>query len=191
MDPFGLRPEEARARLVRIIRQESVRRGDFLLASGRRSNVYVDLRRTTTHPEGAALVARLMIDALAGADVERVGGPTLGADPILGAIAALSMSTDRPLPVFIVRKEQKQHGTGVAIEGQFRAGARVAILDDTVTGGGSLLHALDVAREAGAEIVRVLTVVDREAGGGAAIAARGHELHALFTLKEILDDERA
>lgn len=187
MDPFALSPAEARARLMHIIRTESVRRGDFVLASGRRSDVYVDLRRTTTHPEGAALVARLLLDALDGTDVELVGGPTLGADPIVGAIAALSATRHRAFPVFIVRKETKSHGTGAAIEGQFRPGARVAILDDTVTGGGSILHALRTARDAGAVVESVLTIVDRNAGGREAIAAEGSTLRALFTLEDVLD----
>jgi orotate phosphoribosyltransferase len=187
VDPFALSPADARARLCRIIRTESIRRGEFVLASGRRSDVYVDLRRTTTHPEGAALVGRLVLDLLDDTRVELVGGPTLGADPIVGAVAALSASRPRAFPVFIVRKSAKAHGTGAAIEGQFRAGARVAILDDTVTGGGSILHAVRTAREAGAIVDEVLTIVDRNEGGREAISAEGHTLRSLFTLEDVLD----
>ncbi len=180
---------EARDRLRRVIREESLRFGDFVLASGKRSHYYLDLRTTTTHSEGAFLTALLFLEKLASLRLDAVGGPTLGADPILGALAAIAHLKGLKLRTFIVRKKAKDHGMRAAIEGHLRAGWRAVVLDDVVTKAGSILHGVAAARAAGATVERVLCIVDRDEGGREALAAEGLELDAIFHVKEILDDE--
>jgi orotate phosphoribosyltransferase len=181
-------PGEARARLRIVIREQSLRFGDFVLASGARSRYYLDLRRTTTHPEGAVLTASLLLTKIRALRLDAVGGPTLGADPILGAIAVMSHLQGSPVPVFIVRKDAKDHGARRLIEGHLEPRWRVAVLDDVVTRGGSILRAVDAAREAGAEIDHAFCVVDREDGGREALAERGVVLDPIFRVGEILND---
>lgn len=117
---------------------------------------------------------------------DAVGGLTLGADPVAYAIAMASAGTDRPLRAFTVRKEPKGHGTGRQIEGPFRAGDRVVVIEDVITTGGSALKAVEVVRQAGAEVLGVLAVVDREEGGREAIEAAGCRVEALATAADIV-----
>ncbi len=180
----------ARARLRDLICELSLRFGEFVLASGAKSDHYVDLRRTTTHPEGALLSARLLLDRIP-PSIHAIGGPTLGADPILGALAVVGQLRGTPRSVFIVRKAAKTHGAGRQIEGHLEPGQHVAVLDDVVTGGGSIMVAIDAAVRAGAIVDRVLCIVDRRAGRGGPLADAGFELDALFTIEEILDAARA
>lgn len=176
----------ARARLRELIREHSLRFGDFTLTSGAKSHFYLDLRRTTTHPEGAHLVAILIMDLLKSDWPAGAGGPSLGADPMAGALAALSHLYGASLPTFIVRGAAKAHGTQRQIEGHLTPGGRVVLLDDVVTRGGSLVRAAEVVREAGAEIQRVVTILDREAGGAEALARAGLSLASLFKLDDIV-----
>ncbi len=175
-----------RQRLLEIVRREAVLRGEFKLASGKTSNVYLDCRRATLHPEGAALLANTLLDFIATTRiaVDCVGGPTLGADPIVGAMTAVSYMRGRPLAGFLVRKESKEHGTGKLIEGQFRPGWKALVVEDTVTSGGSLLRAVQVAEAAGLEVVATACLVDREEG--AAETLQGYRFHAVFTMKDVL-----
>jgi orotate phosphoribosyltransferase len=178
---------EARERLKQIIREESLRYGDFLLASGAKSHYYLDLRRTTTHPAGAALAAICFLDRIAGLGLDAIGGPTLGADPIIGAVAALSELRGTPIRTFIVRSTIKNHGTRRLTEGHLEPGWRVAILDDVVTKAGSILRGVEAVRAAGARIELALCIVDREEGGCEALAAQGLALEPIFRVQEILD----
>jgi orotate phosphoribosyltransferase len=175
-------------RLVALLVRESARKGDFVLASGRRSNLYIDVRRTAMHPEGLTLIGPLGLAALESAQwqVQSVGGLTLGADPIAYAIAYASQLAGRPVRAYTVRKEAKAHGTGQRIEGQFRPGDRVAIVEDVITTGGSALKATQAVREAGGEVAGVLAVVDREEGGREALEAEGLRVVALVRAAEIL-----
>lgn len=175
-------------RLGQILREKSVARGHFVLASGRTSDYYLDCRRTTLDPEGAWLTAVAVLDAMErrGWEAHAVGGLTLGADPIAAAVATVSWHASRPVPAFIVRKEAKEHGTGRRIEGQPPEGARVVLVEDTVTSGGSVLRAAEACRDAGLEILGAVTVVDREEGGRKALAAEGIELESLFTASALL-----
>lgn len=182
--------DELRPRLLEVIRTESVRRGDFVLSSGKRSNLYVDLRRTTTHPAGAFLSARLLLDLLGDDDLDAVGGPTLGADPIVGAMAAVSALRGRPRRVFMVRKASKGHGMQNLVEGHLEPRWRVAVLDDVVTGGGSLLTAVQAVTAAGAEVARVLTLVDRS-GGSNALTEAGYTVSSLFRIEDVIDGSNA
>jgi orotate phosphoribosyltransferase len=179
----------ARARLRELIRQHSLEFGSFQLASGSMSHYYLDLRRTTTHPEGSYLTATLILDRLANDWPDAVGGPTLGADPLAGALAALSHVHGHPLPGFIVRRASKDHGMQRRIEGHLNPGARVILIDDVITRGGSLVRAAEIVREHGAQITRVMTILDRQAGGTEALARAGLTHEPLFLLDEIMTRE--
>ena len=178
---------DAHGRLVELLREKSVKTGEFILASGKTSDFYVDARQTTLHAEGSRLVADLMIDRLQ-EDVVAVGGLTMGADPIACSISAISTVKGKPVHAFLIRKEAKGHGTGQYCEGlaNVPAGSRVAIVEDTTTTGGSLLTACERAQAAGLTVVQCLTVVDREEGAASRIAAAGWTLEALTTRTQLL-----
>ena len=186
--PHASAPDDAPARLVALLAERSARRGDFTLASGRRSTLYVDARLTTMSPDGLALIGPTALDAIAraGWDVDAVGGLTLGADPVSYAIAYASALAGRPVRAFTVRKEAKQHGTGRLIEGPFRSGDRVVVVEDVITTGGSALRAVEAIRAAGGTVVGVLAVVDREEGGREAIEGAGLPVVALARAADIV-----
>ena len=148
----------------------AIRYGDFTLSSGRKSTYYFDGRLLSLDPEGAYLLGHALLPLLTGAGVSAVGGPTLGADPIVAAVATASWQQGTPIPAFIVRKEAKGYGMGQMIEGPLPpAGASVAIVDDACTTGGSLFHAIDAAEAAGYRVGLVLAALDRNEGGSDAI----------------------
>ena len=186
--PHASAPDDAPARLVAMLAERSARRGDFTLASGRRSTLYVDARLTTMSPDGLALIGPIALAAIdrAGWDVDAVGGLTLGADPVSYAIAYASALAGRPVRAFTVRKEAKQHGTGRLIEGPFRSGDRVVVVEDVITTGGSALRAVEAIRAAGGTVVGVLAVVDREEGGREAIEGAGLPVVALARATDIV-----
>ena len=138
--------------------------GDYVLSSGQHSGYYFDGRRLTLDPRGAYLSGRAFFGMLQGFDVDAIGGPTLGADPIVTAVALISGLEGRPTSAFIVRKEGKAHGMGRMIEGPLEPGSRVAIVDDACSTGASLFHAVDAAEAEGHEVVVVLAILDRRAG---------------------------
>jgi orotate phosphoribosyltransferase len=175
-------------RLLAMLAERSARRGHFTLASGRESTLYIDARQTTMSPDGLALVGPLGLAALesSGWRVDAVGGLTLGADPISYAVAYASALAGRPLRAFTVRKEAKAHGTGKLVEGPFRAGDRVAVVEDTITTGGSALRAVDAVRAAGGVVAGVLALVDREEGGREAIEAAGLPVVALARATDVV-----
>ena len=158
--------------LVALLAARSARRGRFTLASGRESDLYIDARLTTMSPDGLALIGPLGLAAIhdAGWKADAVGGLTLGADPVSYAVSyasALSLAAGggKSLRAFTVRKEAKTHGTGQLIEGPFRSGDRVVVVEDVITTGGSALKAVQAVRAAGGEVLGVLALVDREEGG--------------------------
>ena len=158
--------------------------GDFTLSSGRRSKYYFDGRLLSLEPEGAYHVGEALLPILLEANVAAVGGPTLGADPIVTAVAMASWQQQTPIPAFIVRKEAKGHGTAQLIEGPLPEESRVAIVDDTCTTGGSLFHAINAAEAAGCTVGLVLAILDRNEGGSDAIRQRGYRFEALLTAGE-------
>lgn len=174
--------------LTRLLAERSARRGKFTLASGRESTLYIDARLTTMSPDGLSLIGPYAHEALVQSSwrAVSVGGLTLGADPISYAIAYASASTSNPLRAFTVRKEAKLHGTGKLIEGPFRQGDCVAIIEDVITTGGSALRAVDAVRAAGGFVVGVLALVDREEGGKEAITEAGLPVISLVTAAQIL-----
>jgi orotate phosphoribosyltransferase len=175
-------------RLARILAERSARRGQFTLASGRHSTLYIDARLTTMSPDGLSLIGPLAHAILVQSTwgVESVGGLTLGADPISYAISYASASTLTALRAFTVRKEAKLHGTGKLIEGPFRTGDRVAVIEDVITTGGSALRAVEAVRAAGGVVAGVLALVDREEGGREAILESGVPVISLVTATEVL-----
>ena len=179
---------EIATRLLELaLERGAIRYGDFTLSSGRKSSYYFDGRLLSLDPEGAYLLGHALLPLLTDAGVEAVGGPTLGADPIVAAVATASWSAKggRPMPAFIVRKEAKGYGMGQMIEGPLPpAGASVAIVDDACTTGGSLFHAIDAAEDAGYRIGLVVAVLDRNEGGSDAIRQRGYRFASLLTAGE-------
>lgn len=175
-----------RKRLLELIKQEALSIKPIILSSGKKSDYYIDCRLITMHPEGAALIADIFFDMLADKEVDALGGLTIGADPIAGAFAAISFQRNRPIPTFIVRKEQKKHGTQKLVEGPLKKGMKVAIVDDVATSGGSLLSAIFAVEEFGCKVVSVMVVVDRMEGGKEALSEKGYKLESIFSKDDLL-----
>ena len=162
----------------------AVRRGDFVLKSGRRSSWFIDAKQTVCRPDGMLLVAEAVLDALPD-DATAIGGLTMGADPVAFVTAAVAATRGRSLKAFSVRKEVKDHGAGGRIAGALDPGDRVVVTEDAVTRGTSLLEAARVVREVGAEPVLLLAVVDRGGTCEAMAAAEGLAFHALLTAPDL------
>jgi orotate phosphoribosyltransferase len=178
---------DARARAFAIIREKSFRRGTFTLASGRTSDFYLDLKPTMFDPEGAGLLAGLLLERLAGMDVDAVGGLELGAVPLVTAVSLVSFQQGRPIPGFFVRKAVKDHGTRRRIEViNDLTGKAVAILEDVTTTGGSAMAAVREVQEAGGRVALVLSVVDREEGAAEFYAQQGIAFDAIFRRREFM-----
>jgi orotate phosphoribosyltransferase len=163
-----------RERLKELLKTRSLKIGDFLLASGRRSKYYFDSKLTTLTAEGAFLTAKCFLEVIRreGIRAEAIGGMTLGADPIVSAVAAFSHVDGPALDAFIVRKEAKGHGTMQWIEGPVKPGQRVIVVDDVVTTGGSTIKAVERAQAFGLEVAAVMALLDREEGGTETLASR-------------------
>ena len=174
--------------LKQLLIERSVRTGDFILASGKSSSFYVDARMTTMSPEGLALIGPLSLDLMqtTGWRPDSVGGLTLGADPVAFSISRASVDRLPLVRAFTVRKQTKTHGTGNLIEGPFKPDDKVVIVEDVVTTGKSALQAIDAVLQAGARILGVLAVVNRNEGGVAAIRNRGFETVSLVMIDELL-----
>jgi orotate phosphoribosyltransferase len=179
-----------RDQLLALIKDLAVVHGAVTLASGRQADYYVDLRRVTLHHAGAPLIGHLLLDRLEevglGTDtVDAVGGLTLGADPVADALLHAAASRGLALDAFVVRKEAKAHGLQRRIEGPDIAGRRVVVLEDTSTTGGSPITAVEAAREAGAEVLGVAVIVDRDTGAAEKIQALGVPYHYLYSLADL------
>ena len=177
--------ESERRALVDLIAAEAVFHGDFTLSSGKKATYYVDMRKLTLDHRAAPAIGRLVLDAVRDLNVDAVGGLTLGADPIANAVMHASVAAGTPVDAFVVRKEPKDHGRGRQIEGAEATGKRVVIVEDTSTTGGSPLKAAEVVAAAGAEIVAVVTVVDRKTGAQAAVEAAGYEWRSIIDLDDL------
>jgi orotate phosphoribosyltransferase len=182
--------EKLRSRLLKILREKSVERGRFQLRSGRWSDYYVDGKQTTLDAEGSYLIGKILFSRIVSLEAfpGGVGGVTLGADPIVTAVSLVSHLEGRPLPAFIIRKEPKGHGTERWIEGlkNIQAGSEVVVVEDVLTTGGTLLEGVRHAREAGFEVRRVFTLIDRQEGGRENIEAASLALDSVFTRDELL-----
>ncbi len=183
-----------KARLIELLTERSFEKKSVTLASGRKSNFFVDCKQTILTAEGHALVGELMFDALSSlGTVDAVGGVELGGCPLASSVSLISHQRGKPLSALYVRKERKDHGSAKRIEGDkaLRPGLRVALLEDVVTTGGSSLKALDVLREAGCEVAGIVAIVDRLEGGAENIEAAGIPLVTLTTRRDFLSDEEA
>ena len=178
--------DNARTRLVDIVKARSFSiGGETKLVSGRSTNFYFNMKPSMLHPEGAQLMALLILEALAGAKVDFVGGMEIGAVPLATAVAAVSQTRGRPLPAFFVRKQVKEHGARKLVEGlapgETLQGKRVVIVEDVTTTGGSSMKAIEVVRAEGGIIDRVITVVDRLEGAADTFKAAGIPFQAILT----------
>jgi orotate phosphoribosyltransferase len=183
-------PDEMKHRLAEIILERSFQYRDnppFTLASGKTSNYYFNCKTTTMDPEGMYLIGNILFEMLADADVSAAGGLTLGADPIANALSLISYQKKNPIKSFVVRKDAKNHGTKSGIEGNISPGERVVIIDDVITTGGSTITAIEIAREAGLKVDRVIALVDREEGGRENIKKYTDRIDAVLTRSEIMN----
>ena len=182
LTPPSLQGREA---LRQMLARQAYRRGDFLLASGQRSPHYVNCKPVSLSGAGAMVLAPLLLEQV-DPRTQAVAGLTMGADPLVSCVAMAASLAGRPLDALIVRQAPKGHGTGAWIEGPLPApGARVTVLEDVVTTGGSCLKAVRRLRDAGYRIEEVVAIVDRQEGGPAALAAAGLGFKALFLLEHI------
>ena len=182
--------DEMKHRLAEIILERSFQYRDnppFTLASGKTSNYYFNCKTTTMDPEGMYLIGNILFEMLVDADVSAAGGLTLGADPIANALSLISYQNKKPIKSFVVRKDAKNHGTKSGIEGNITPGERVAIIDDVITTGGSTITAIEIAREAGLKVDRVIALVDREEGGRENIKKYVERVDAILTRSEIMN----
>jgi len=179
--------ENEREQLRLLLKSHSLMFGDFTLASGKKSNFYFDSKKTTLLSDGAWLTAREVLRLIREHRIEAdaIGGLTLGADPIVCPVAALSHAEGPKLRAFIVRKEAKEHGTGRRIEGNLSKGSRVIIVDDVVTTAGSTIMAIEAAEGEGHTVVAVICLVDREEGGAAKLAA--YPFYPVFKRSDIFE----
>ncbi len=183
-----MKKEDLKKELIQLVREKSlITNVQRVLTSGRTSSYYIDAKMTTLDPRGASLTARLILEVLKSYDIDAIGGFTLGADPIVSAVAAMSAETERPLPAFIVRKEPKKHGERKMIEGPFKSGWKVAVVDDVVTTGGSTFKACKAVEEEGGEVVLTLALVDRLEGGRENLEKNGYTFVSLLTRDDLLE----
>lgn len=157
----------------------AVKRGDFVLSSGKKSNLYIDCRKITLHPLGAKLIAKIILEKIKGLKVDAIGGLTLGADPITSSVVALS-----DIPGFIVRKKEKEHGTKQKIEGIIEPGFNVIIVEDVSTTGTSAMQAIKAVEDIGAKVIKVISVVDR--AEGASEAFKNYDFDPIFKKSELI-----
>ena len=175
--------------LIDLMEREALQRGTFTLASGKTANYYLDCRRITLHPKGAGMIGTAMLNFISGnaggeGIPDAVGGMAIGADPITASIVTMAGMQDIELSGFMVRKEPKGHGMGRQVEGPVEAGQNVVIVEDVITSGGSAIKAVEAAREFGLNVLYVLAIIDRLAGGEAAFAEKGLKLHTLTTIRD-------
>lgn len=175
-------------RLIELIKELAVVRGRVTLSSGLEADYYVDLRRATLHHEAAPLIGKVMLKLLADngiKDIDAVGGLTMGADPVATALLHQAAGQGIALDAFVVRKQAKAHGMARQVEGPSVEGKRVVVLEDTSTTGGSPLTAAEALKAAGAIVIAVATVVDRNTGAKEAIEAAGYPYLTAITLEDL------
>jgi orotate phosphoribosyltransferase len=173
-----------RPQLLSLFRERALKFGDFTLASGRKATYYLDGKQITLHSAGLNLVANGLLDLLEDVEFDAIGGMTIGADPIIGAVLAVAATRGRDLCGFLVRKEAKGHGTGKFVEGPVKPGSKVVIVDDVVTTGGSSILAIERIQEFGCEVVQVVAIVDRMEGGAKNFADRNLPFRSLLQVTD-------
>ncbi|MDD4894313.1 MAG: orotate phosphoribosyltransferase [Candidatus Omnitrophica bacterium] len=178
--------KELKVKLLELLNKEALKRGKFTLSSGKTSTYYLDGRIITLTPEGAYLVANIILELINGRKVDAIGGPTLGADPIVGAIAAISHIKKIPLKTFIVRKLAKEHGMQRQIEGPaLKQGDSVILVDDVATTGKSLIEAKEALDKMGVNVLEAVVIVDRGEGAEENLSKSGLKLESIFTIEDL------
>jgi len=176
---------QLKEKLFALLNKEALKRGKFVLSSGKVSNYYLDGRIITLTPEGAYLVASIILDMVKDENLDAIGGPTLGADPITGALAALSYINKAPIKTFIVRKQAKEHGTQRQVEGpELKKGARVMLIDDVATSGKAILEAKAALDKIGVVAEKAIVIVDRNQGAAQNLAKVGLKLESIFKIAD-------
>lgn len=177
-------------RLYRLIKDKAYHEGEIKLASGKTSHYYIDARAVTLSSEGAYLTASIIFDMVKALKVAAVGGPTLGADPIVGALAILGFQNNKPINTFLIRKTPKGHGRMQQIEGPaLAAGNKVILLDDVATTGGSLIDSIALLKKDGVGVSKAIVIVDREEGAVENLAKVGCELISIFKASEFFSSK--
>jgi len=177
--------KELKAQLFTLLNKEALKRGDFILSSGKTSNYYLDGRVITLTPEGAYLVASIMLELFKDKKIDALGGPTLGADPIVGAVALLAHIKSIPIKTFIVRKAAKEHGRARQVEGpELKKGSRVILVDDVATTGKALIEAKLALDKLGVIADTAIVIVDRCEGAAESLNKEGLKLESIFTIKD-------
>jgi orotate phosphoribosyltransferase len=175
-------------RLIELVKELAVVHGKVTLSSGIEADYYVDLRRATLHHEAAPLIGKVMLDLIDSANlghIDAVGGLTMGADPVATAILHQAALRGRVINAFVVRKQAKQHGMGRQVEGPDVAGKNVVVVEDTSTTGASPLTAAEALQNAGANVLAIATVVDRNTGAKEAIESKGFRYYSAITLSDL------
>jgi len=177
--------KELKNKLFTLLTMEALKKGSFILSSGKKSNYYLDGRVITLTPEGAYMTASIILEMVEGKNISAIGGPTLGADPIVGAIAALSYIKQVAIKTFIVRKATKEHGTQRQIEGPaLDKNAKVILVDDIATTGKALIETKEALDRAGIFSDTAIVIVDRLEGARDNLAKFGLNLESIFTIKD-------
>jgi orotate phosphoribosyltransferase len=183
--------EKCRQRLKRCIVDQAIHFGEFVLSSGQKSDYYVDLRLVTLNPEGAYAVAKVLLEGVQEEGVDALGGPSMAADPIAGAVAAVAGAEGLEIRGFMVRKEPKAHGMRRRVEGPLEPGMRVVVVDDTAT---TATQMIDAARaleeEVDCHVVKLLCIVDRLQSARSNVEAAGYRFESIFTIDELLEAKR-
>jgi orotate phosphoribosyltransferase len=178
--------EQLKTDLLALLKKEALKIGTFTLSSGKTSNFYLDGRIITMLPEGAYLIGSIILDMIKNDRIDAFGGPTLGADPIVGAVAALAHIRNVPLRTFIVRKAAKEHGTQRQVEGPaLQANMRVILVDDVATSGKSLIEAKSVLDSMKVKVDRAIVIVDRNEGARQNLQQAGIQLQSIFTIADL------
>ena len=176
-----------RSELFHLLKTIAFSKGKFILSSGKESNFYLDARLVTLSAPGAYLTARIMLDMIKEDQLDAIGGPTLGADPMVGAIASLSHQNNRPINTFIIRKQPKVHGKQQQVEGPLlKEGGSVVIIDDVATTGKAFVESIEVLQKMNIKIIKAICVIDRGEGACEALAKYHVPLESIFTISEFL-----
>ncbi len=179
--------EQDKSKLLDILKKEAFLKGKFILSSGKESNFYLDARLVTLSAPGAYLTGRIMLEMVKNECVDAIGGPTLGADPMVGAIASLSFQAGKPVPTFIIRKTPKAHGKGQQVEGpSLREGSRVIIIDDVATTGKAFVESIEVLQKMNVKISKAICIIDRGEGAREALAKYSVPMESIFTIDQFL-----
>jgi orotate phosphoribosyltransferase len=179
--------DQDKIELFRLLKTHAFSKGKFILSSGKESDFYLDARLVTLSAAGAYLTARIMLDMVKEDHLDAIGGPTLGADPMVGAIASLSHQAGRPINTFIIRKQPKAHGKQQQVEGPLlKEGGSVAIIDDVATTGKAFVESIEVLQKMNIKIKKAICVIDRGEGASEALAQYQVPLISIFKINEFL-----